>query len=150
MRHGKVGLQLGANQKYYISRYDVGQTQGVKLTVTVDNSDENSIQERWDLIQYIDQQLNDIMKVFMPAEKQPLKYIPCPHCKNIHIPFSKVGTTNYCAFNGDKKVPSSYYSELMLDNKTSKVTIVETIINIIIASCKLPLSLSKKFLTNQA
>ncbi|XP_065902871.1 uncharacterized protein [Dysidea avara] len=118
MRHCKVGLQLGNSQKYYISQYELDQRQGVQLTITADNNETNSVQERWELIQYIDQQLHDIITVFMPAEKKPKKCIPCPHCTKIHILFDAIGTTIYCPFNDDKKVPINYYTDLLLDSET--------------------------------
>ena len=116
-----MGLQLGNSQKYYISQYELDQRQGVQLTITADNNETNSVQERWELIQYIDQQLHDIITVFMPAEKKPKKCIPCPHCTKIHILFDAIGTTIYCPFNDDKKVPINYYTDLLLDSETGKV-----------------------------
>ena len=119
MRHGKVGLRLGSSQKYYISRYEVEQVQGVQLTITAVGIDANSVQQRWSLIQFIDQQLNDIMKVFMSAEKKPLQYIPCPHCPNLHILLDTVGTP-LCCPHTDKETPANYYSDLLPAEKSGK------------------------------
>ncbi|XP_065901124.1 cyclic GMP-binding protein C-like isoform X2 [Dysidea avara] len=119
MRHSKVGLRLGASQKYYVSRYEDGQTQGVQLTITTVGDDVNSLQERWGLIQFVDQQLNKIMEVFMPAEKKPFKYIPCSHCTIIHILFDMIGTPICCPFKEDKEVPANYYTDLLPADKSN-------------------------------
>ena len=124
MRHGKVGLRLGASQKYYVSRYEDGQTQGIQLTITTVGDDVNSLQERWGLIQFVDQQLNKIMEVFMPAEKKPFKYIPCSHCTIIHILFDMIGTPICCPFKEDKKVPANYYTDLLPADKSSEMIIL--------------------------
>ena len=129
MRHGKVGLRLGSNQKYYISRYEDGQTRGVQLTITTAGDDVDSLQERWGLIQFVDQQLNKIIEVFMPAEKKPLQYIPCPHCTNIHILFDMIGTSICCPFNDDKEVPINYYTDIIPADKSGESIIKSHIVS---------------------
>ena len=119
MRHGKVGLRLGSHQKYYISRYDTEYMKGVKLTITAVGNDADSVQQRWELIQFIDEQLINILKMFMPAETKPLQYIPCPHCVKLHIKIDQIGTPTCCPHT-DKDTPASYYTDLLPPKKPGK------------------------------
>ena len=114
MRHGKMGSQLGADQKYYISRCE--EKQSIQLTITVGRDDEEHIEERKNLINDITKLLDDIMKVFMPATKErPSLLIPCPFCPKLHILLDDTcsGKTIFCPFAGDKSLPCSYYSNLL-------------------------------------
>ena len=107
MRHGKVGLQLGRHQKYYISRCE--EKQSIQLTITVVGDDMTSIRERRQLIDDVTQLLCDIMKVFMPEAKKPTLLVPCPLCPILHIPLSDVSTgkTIFCARSGDTPLCSA-------------------------------------------
>ena len=61
-------LQIEGSQKYCSSQYKDGQGQGVQLTISVEGDD---VQERLQSIQFVDKQLDRIVKVFMPAKKKP-------------------------------------------------------------------------------
>ena len=110
MRHGKVGLQLGRHQKYYISRCE--EKQSIQLTITVVGDDKR---ERREPIDDVTQLLDDIMKVFMPEVKKPTLMVPCPLCPILHITLSEVssGNTIFCALSGDASLPSGYYGDLV-------------------------------------
>ena len=112
MRHGKVGLQLGRHQKYYISRCE--KKQSIQLTITVKGDDMISVRERRELIDDVTQLLDDIMKVFMSEVKKPMLMVPCPLCPTLHITLSEVSTgdTIYCPRSGDAELPSGYYGHL--------------------------------------
>ena len=113
MRHGKVGLQLGRHQKYYISRCE--EKQSIQLTITVVGDDMTSVVERRELIDDVTQLLDDIMKVFMPEVKKPTLLVPCPFCSILHITLSEVSTgdTIFCpGVSGDTSLPFGYYSDL--------------------------------------
>ena len=112
MRHGKVGLQLGRHQKYYISRCE--EKQSIQLTITVKGDDMISVRERRELIDDVTQLLDDIMKVFMREVKRPTLRVPCPLCPTLHITPSEVftGDTIYCPQSGDAELPSGYYGDL--------------------------------------
>lgn len=112
MRHGKVGLQLGAHQKYYISR--CVEKKSIQLTITMPmNNDANSCEERRRLIHDITTLLGDIMKVFMPATKKPALLVPCLKCSTLHITLDAVlqGKTIFCAASGDVGLPPGYYGD---------------------------------------
>ena len=118
MRYGKVGLQLGAHQKYYISRCE--EKQSIQLTITVVGNDKNSIHERNELIDNISQQLDNIMKLFMPAvQNRPVVLLPCPLCDplhdTLHITLEEVrnGNTIFCANNSDTAVDPKYFGNLL-------------------------------------
>ena len=108
-----VGLQLGPHQKYYISRCK--EKQSIQLTITVVGSDLANMQERKQLIDDVGNLLDDIMKVFMPAAKKPLLFVPCSLCSTLHIPLQDVcsGNTIFCPKSGDTALPSGYYGDLV-------------------------------------
>jgi len=113
MRHGKVGLQLGNHQKYYISRCE--EKQSIQLTITVRGDDVTSVVERRELIDDVTKLLDDIMKVFMPEVKKPKLLVPCPLCSNLHITLNWVttGKTIFCSVSDDAHLPSGYYGDLL-------------------------------------
>ena len=114
MRHGKIGSQLGADQKYYISRCE--EKQSIQLTITVVGNDEEHIEERRNLIDDVVKLLDDIMKVFMPATKErPSLLIPCPFCPKLHIPLDDAcsGKAIICPKANDKSLPRDYYNDLL-------------------------------------
>ena len=113
MRHGKVGLQLGANQKYYISRCT--ENQSIQLTITVSQKGIKCVQERSALIDDVTDLLYGIMKVFMPTVKRPVLFIPCAICSVLHITLKHVrdGNTVYCPSSTDDSPLYNYYSDLL-------------------------------------
>ena len=113
MRHGKVGLKLGAHQKYYISRCE--EKRSIQLTITVVENDMKCMQERAELINSVVRLLNDIMKVFMPATTRPALFVPCPLCSTLHITLKEVydGDTIFCPLSTDDAVLHNYYSDLL-------------------------------------
>ena len=123
MRQGKVGLHLGAHQKYYISRCE--EKHSIQLTITVVGDDVASVQERRELINDVTELLDDIMKVFLPAAKRPIPFVPCPMCHNMHIPLEETfsGETICCPHNDDaivhydnfKYLHSTYPSNVLLN-----------------------------------
>ena len=123
MRHGKVGLQLGSHQKYYISRCE--EKQSIQLTITVVGNDVN---DRKELIDDVGQLLGSIMKVFMPEVKKPTVMIPCPLCPILHITLSEVSTgdTLFCVRSGDAPLPSGYYSDLLSSSPTQTIIPIAT------------------------
>ena len=109
-----MGSQLGADQKYYISRCE--EKQSIQLTITVAGDDEEHIKERRNLIGDITKLLDDIMKMFMPATKErPSLLIPCPFCPVLHIPLDDTcsGKAIICPKANDKSLPCDYYSDLL-------------------------------------
>ena len=114
MRHGKMGSQLGVDQKYYISRCE--EKQSIQLTISLVGDDEEHMKERRNLIDDVTKLLDDIMKVFMLATKErPSLLIPCPFCPILHIPLDDTcsGKAIFCPNNDDKLLPCGYYSNLL-------------------------------------
>ena len=107
MRHGKVGLQLGSHQKYYISRCE--EKQSIQLTITVKGDDRRSVEEIRKLIDDVTQLLDDIMKVFMREVKKPTLMVPCPLCPILHITLSEISTgrTVFCPQCNDAPLRSA-------------------------------------------
>ena len=119
MRYGKMGSQLGADQKYYISRCE--EKQSIQLTITMAIGDEEHVEERRSLIDDIYKLLDDIMKVFMPTTKErPSLLIPCPFCPKLHIPLDVAcsGKAIFCPNANDKSLPRGYYSDLLQSRVT--------------------------------
>ena len=109
-----MGSQLGADQKYYISRCE--EKRSIQLTITVVGDDEKHNEERRNLIDDVAQLLDDIMKVFMPAKKErPSLLIPCPFCPVLHILLDDIcsGKNIFCPNVDDKCLPCGYYSDLL-------------------------------------
>ena len=120
MRHGKVGLQLGLHQKYYISRCQ--EKQSIQLTITVSGNNAKCVKERAELIGNVTKLLTDIMKVFMPAAERPVLFVPCPLCPILHITLKQVyeGYTVFCPLSGDDSIPHGYYSDLLPSPSTGE------------------------------
>ena len=109
-----MGSQLGADQKYYITRCE--EKRSIQLTITVVGDDEEHIEERKSLIDDITKLLDDIMKVFMPATKErPSLLIPCSFCPILHISLDDTcsGKAIFCPNAYDKSLPQGYYSDLL-------------------------------------
>ena len=113
MRHGKVGLQLGFHQKYYISRCQ--EKQSIQLTITMSENDAKCVKERAELIDDVTKLLTDIMEVFMPAAERPVLLVPCLLCPILHITLKQVyeGYTVFCPSSGDDSVLHDYYRDLL-------------------------------------
>ena len=129
MRHGKMGSQLGADQKYYISRCQ--EKRSIQLTITVVGNDKEHTEERRNLIDDVTKFLDDIMKVFMPATKErPSLLIPCPFCPVLHIPLDDAssGKTIFCPNANDKPLRYGYYSDLLQSRLTDSIIIAGKII----------------------
>ena len=111
MRHGKVGLKLGAHQKYYISRCE--EKQRIQLTITVTGTDAECVKERSEIINEVAEMLDRIMKVFMPAAKSPEIMIPYSKCDELHIELKHVRghETIYCpsSIDDDSPLADDYY-----------------------------------------
>ena len=114
LRHGKVGLQLGSHQKYYISHCE--EKKSIQLTITAVGDDVDSVEERRELIDDVTRLLDDVMKVFMPAAKRPIPFVPCPLCPTLHVLLSDVcsGDTIFCPHSNDAAIPTGYYSNLSI------------------------------------
>ena len=124
MRHGKVGIQLGCHQKYYISRYE--EKQSIQLTITVVG---NNKRERRELIDDVTQLLDDIIKVFMPEIKKPTLMIPCPLCPILHITLSEVSTgdTIFCPQSDNDASLHSTNDQLAGDRMINVVITLTTV-----------------------
>ena len=107
-----MGLQLGSHQKYYISHCE--EQKSIQLTISVKGDDIDSIQARRELITDVTKLLDDVMKVFMPAAKRPIPYVPCPLCPTLHVSLSDVcsGDTIFCPLSDDTALPTGYYSDI--------------------------------------
>ena len=119
-----MGSQLGAHQKYYISRCE--EKQSIQLTITVVGDDEEHFEERKGLIVDITKLLDNIMKVFMPATKErPLLLIPCPFCSVLHISLNDACSDKaiFCPFtDDDKSLPHGYYRNLLQSTLGDSIT----------------------------
>ena len=135
MRRGKLGSQLGADQKYYISRCE--EKQSIQLTITVVGVDKEHTEERRDLINDITKILDDIINSFMPAiEEGPSLLIPCAFCSVLHVSLDDAcsGKTIFCPYNNDKPLPHGYYSDLIQGRLTdATITVGKIIVKVIIA-----------------
>ena len=127
LRYGKVGLQLGSHQKYYISHCE--EKKSIQLTITAVGDDFDSVEERRELIDDVTRLLDNVMKAFMPAAKRPIPFVPCPLCPTLHVLLSDVcsGDTIFCPHSNDAALPTGYYSNLSIEPciKSSSSTTVD-------------------------
>ena len=109
-----MGLQLGSHQKYYINHCTYDRRESIQLTITAVGDDVDSIEEREELINDVTKLLDDVMKVFMPAAKRPILFVPCPLCPTLHVSLNDVrsGDTIFCPLSDDTMLPTGYYSEI--------------------------------------
>ena len=114
LRHGKVGLQLGSHQKYYVNHCE--EKKSIQLTITAVGDDVDSVEERRELTNAVTRLLDDVMKVFMPAAKRPIPFVPCPLCSTLHVLLSDVcsGDTIFCPHSNDAAIPTGYYGNLSI------------------------------------
>ena len=126
MRHGRIGLQLGTDQRYYISQCD--EKKSIMLTITMPvNDNVKSAEVRRELIDDITRKLDDIMKVFMPAvKKMPVLLVPCPNCPALHITLDEVcsGKVIICSYrDSDVDLPLGYYGDLLPHRSHNSTTL---------------------------
>ena len=114
LRHGKVGLQLGSHQKYYVSHCE--EKKSIQLTITAVGDDVDSVEERRELIDDVMRLLDNVMKVFMPTAKRPIPFVPCLLCPTLHVLLSDVcsGDTIFCPHSNDAAIPTGYYGNLSI------------------------------------
>ena len=125
MRQGKIGSQLGLDQKYYISQCEGKQS--IQLTITMVGDDKKHIEERRNLINDVKKSLDEIMKMFMSASKErPSLLIPCPYCPVLHILLDDVcnNKTIFCPLTNDRPLPHGYYSDLFHGELHDTITII--------------------------
>ena len=81
------------------------------------------MQDRAELIDNIVRLLNDIMKVFMPATRRPVLFVPCPLCPTLHITLKQLyaGDIIFCPLSGDDPVLHNYYSNLLPNALTGTI-----------------------------
>ena len=118
MRYGKIGLQLGSHQKYYISKCE--ENHSIQLTITVDGNNSKSSKERKELIDDITKMMDGIMKLFMPTVSERATILfPCPLCPTLHITMNDVCNDNiiFCAKSSDAVVPPEFYCNLLPNHK---------------------------------
>ena len=117
-----MGLQLGRHQKYYINHCE--EKESIQLTITAVGDDVDSVREREELIDDVTRLLDDVMKVFMPAAKRPILFVPCPLCPTLHVSLNDVhsGDTIFCPLSNDTALPAGYYSDL----STGKLSAMST------------------------
>ena len=129
LRYGKVGLQLGSHQKYYISHCE--EKKSIQLTITTVGDDVDSVQERKELIDDVTRLLDDVMKVFMRAAKRPILFVPCPLCPTLHVLLSDVCScdTIFCPHSNDTALPTGYYSDLSAGDLSVMSTVPSTSTN---------------------
>lgn len=91
LKHGKVTLQLGAHQSYYVNLCEDKKSIQLIIMSTVEDT---SGQEMIELISDTSDLLDNIMKVYTPAAKRPI-----PLCLPLYsgdVPVSTTGVSIVC------------------------------------------------------
>jgi len=76
----------------------------------------HSAEQRIELLQYFQSEIELVMEDFMNASSKPVAYIPCCYCSEFHLEFKSLleGREQNCP-KIMKPVPEEYYSELIAD-----------------------------------
>ena len=86
IRRHMIKLVLGHHQLYYVSLCE--DHHSIMLAITPDEDGivtTQSLQERWDLIEYFNDKLMETVKTFMPASNLPQRYVPCSRCPKLSL-----------------------------------------------------------------
>ena len=77
---------LDHDQLYYVSFCE--DHDSIRLAITPDDDGITvptpGVKARWDLIEYFNNKLVEMVKTFMPASDLPQRYIPCSRCPKLH------------------------------------------------------------------
>ena len=108
-----IKLVLGRDQLYYVSLCE--DDDSIRLAITPDKNitlTPLSYQERWNLIEYFNTKLMEIVKTFMPASHPPLRYIPCSNCSKLHLKLDDIRESDRPLHCVHGRLEEDYYSDL--------------------------------------
>ena len=115
LRKGKVKIVLDCNQQYCVSLHE--DTSSIQLSFLLHGKD-SSAEQRFQLFQYIQSKLEQLMNDFMQASTKPKAYVPCYYkdCHNFHVELQLVCSKEYqfCPTK-EKPISDNYYSDLFSD-----------------------------------
>ena len=115
LRKGKVMMSLSRGQCYCISLCE--EKFSIQLSFVLEPGGRHLAEHRRELLQYFQSNLEAIMKDFMGATSEPIVYIPCCFCNQLHIKLQslKDEEQEYCPNHKQSAIPEQHYSDLLKD-----------------------------------
>jgi len=104
-------MVLNAGQLYYVRLCE--ETCSIQVDIAVENSDKSSVENRKQLISFMQRKLGQICGVLMPAAAKPEACVPCPVCSYPHIKYGSLleGLSQFCR-RKQKFVEGDWYKNL--------------------------------------
>ena len=86
----------------------------IKLSFVLLPGGNHSAEQRIELLQYFQSELEQVMKDFMSATSTAVAYIPCCYCNQLHIELKSLhtGKQQHCP-EKMQPIPIKYYCELV-------------------------------------
>ena len=108
-------MALSRGQCYCISLYE--EKCSIQLSFVLQSGGRHLAEHRRELLQYFQTHIVAVMKDFMNATSEPIEYIPCCFCSQLHIKLQSLlnGEQEYCPNNRQSAVPEQHYSDLLKD-----------------------------------
>ena len=105
----EVMMVLSSNQFYCVSLRNLSNI--IQLDVILDKNTEASATHRRLLVEFFHSTLEQIRKEIMPAAAKPIRFVPCPHCSQLHIKYDNLfkGGVQLCK---TKSIPKDHYQDL--------------------------------------
>ena len=106
-------MVLGHDQLYYVSLCE--DQASIRLSITPDDDGvitHKGLQDRWNLIEELNDRLIEFVKAFMPSSALPQRYIPCCFCSNLHLNLDVIRNTDHRLHCIHGKLPKDYYGDL--------------------------------------
>ena len=115
LRKGKAMMALSHGQCYYISLCE--EKFSIQLSFALQPGERHLAEDRRELLKYFQTHIIAVMKDFMNATSEPIVYIPCCYCSQLHIKLQSLlnGEQDYCPNNRQSAVPKQHYSDLLKD-----------------------------------
>ena len=108
-----IKLVLGRDQLYYVSLCE--DHDSIRLAITPEEDAKvklEGVQERWELIEYFNSKLMEIVKTYMPASNKPTRYIPCSRCPKLHLKLDEIRKSDKPLRCARGRLAEDYYSDL--------------------------------------
>ena len=114
LRKGKVMMVLGPGQYYCISLCK--ERDSIKLSFVLLPGDDHPAEQRIELLQFFQFQLEQVMEDFMSATSKAVAYIPCCYCSQLHMKLKSLlmGRKQHCP-NKMQPIPMQHYHDLVND-----------------------------------
>ena len=107
-------MVLGRDQYYRVTVCE--EKDSIRLSFILLSGGHHSADQRIELLQYFQHQLEMVMEDFMQASTKPVAYIPCCFCDDLHVELQRLikGQQQHCASVG-RPLPDEHYLDLIIN-----------------------------------